>query len=63
MMPSFKKYLFTGLLAISTGVGGALLEASTDLVKKNFDSVLIGTRNTLEDWIFPLPRDALLAST
>lgn len=59
-MPSLKKHLPSGLLALSAAIGGALLEASTDLIKKNFESALIGTRNTLEDWASPLPREAVI---
>lgn len=59
-MPSLKKYLVSSLLALSTAVGGALLEASTDLLKKNFEPALISTRNTFEDWLSPLPAKALI---
>ncbi|MFJ2379474.1 hypothetical protein K1T36_19685 [Pseudomonas protegens] len=59
-MPSLRKYLSSGLLAVSAAVGGALLEASTDLLKKNFEPALISTRNTLEDWASPLPNNALI---
>lgn len=59
-MTSLKKHLSSGLLVLSAAVGGALLEASTDLIKKNFESVLINTRNTLEDWTSPLPRETVI---
>lgn len=59
-MPSLKKHLSSGLLALSAAVGGALLEASTDLFKKNFEPALVSTRNTFEDWLSPLPAKALI---
>lgn len=59
-MPSLKKYLSSSLLAVAAAVGGALLEASTDLIKTNFEPALLATRNLLEDWFLPLPHDALL---
>ncbi|WP_434728610.1 hypothetical protein [Pseudomonas soli] len=59
-MPSLKKHLVSSLLALSAAVGGALLEASTDLLKKNFEPALISTRNTFEDWLSPLPAKALI---
>lgn len=62
-MPTFKKYLSSGLLAAVAAIGGALLEASTDLIKKNFEPALASSRNMLEDWFSPLPRDALIGIT
>lgn len=62
-MPSLKKHLSSGLLALSAAVGGALLEASTDLLKKNFELAMVSTRNTFEDWLSPLPHDALIGIT
>lgn len=59
-MTSLKKYFSIGLLAGSAAAGGALLEASTDLIKKNFKPTLISARNTLEDWVSPLPREAVI---
>ena len=59
-MPSFKKYLSSGLLAAVAAIGGALLEASTDLLKRNFEPALVSTRNTLEDWTFPLPSEVVI---
>jgi len=55
-----KKYLSKGLIAVIAGVGGACLEATTDIIKKNFEPALISARNTFEDRISPLPADALI---
>ncbi|MFL1553196.1 hypothetical protein ACI77I_29675 [Pseudomonas sp. D47] len=57
-MPSLKKYLSKGLIALIAAVGGAFLESTTDIIKKNFEPALIGVRNTYEDWTSPLPEDA-----
>lgn len=35
-MPSLKKYFSKGLIAVIAAVGGACLEATTDIIKKNF---------------------------
>jgi len=59
-MPLLKKYLSSGLLMVSAAIGGALLEASTDLIKKNFEPTLISARNALEDWSYPLPSEAVI---
>lgn len=62
-MISLKKKLSKGLIAVVAAVGGACLESTTDIIKKNFEPVLIGTRNTFEDWLDPLPSDALIGIT
>lgn len=59
-MPTLKKYLSSGLLATVAAIGGALLEASTNLLKENFEPTLLIVRNALEDWSFPLPKDAVI---
>ncbi|PXX51836.1 hypothetical protein SAMN05660489_06264 [Pseudomonas sp. LAMO17WK12:I10] len=59
-MLSLRKPISKVLIAVIATVGGAFLEASTDLIKKNFEPALVGTRNSLEDWFSPLPHDALL---
>lgn len=40
--------------------GGACLEASTDLIKNNFEPALMATRNFFEDQFSPIPDGALL---
>lgn len=62
-MISLKKNLSKGLIAVIAAVGGACLEATTDIIKKNFELALIGTRNTFEDWSSPIPADALIGIT
>lgn len=59
-MISFKKNLSKGLIAAIAGVGGACLEATTDIIKKYFEPALISARNTFEYRISPLPADALI---
>lgn len=57
---SLKKTISKGFIAIIVAVGGACLEASTDLIKNNFEPALVATRNFFEDQFSPLPDDALL---
>ncbi|WP_214510570.1 hypothetical protein [Pseudomonas brassicacearum] len=59
-MTVFKMHISKGLIAIIAAIGGAGLEATTDLVKKNFEPALMSVRNTVEDWLAPLPSDALI---
>jgi hypothetical protein len=59
-MTVFKTHLSKGLIAILAAVGGAGLEATTDLVKKNFEPALVSARNAVEDWLAPLPPEALI---
>jgi hypothetical protein len=54
-----KKLLAKGLVAIFVAVGGACLETSTDLIKKNFQPVLVSSINYFEDKFFPIPENAL----
>ncbi len=55
-----KKTISKGLIAIIVAAGGACLEASTDLIKNNFEPALMATRNFFEDQFFPIPDGALL---
>ncbi|MCP1507234.1 hypothetical protein J2Y83_003208 [Pseudomonas marginalis] len=59
-MPSLKKYFSKGLIAVIAAVGGACLEATTDIIKKNFEPALVSARNSLEDRFSPLPENALI---
>ncbi|WNK06511.1 hypothetical protein RMO93_25450 (plasmid) [Escherichia coli] len=54
------KIISKGLIAIIVAAAGACLEASTDLIKNNFESALMATRNFFEDQFFPIPDGALL---
>ena len=55
-----KKWITKGLIAILLAVGGACLEASSDLIKNNFEPTLVSVRNFLEDRLFPVPDSALI---
>lgn len=55
-----KKTISKGLIAIIMAAGGACLEASTDLIKNNFEPALMATRNFFEDQFSPIPDGALL---
>lgn len=55
-----KKWIAKGFIAIILAVGGACLEASSDLIKNNFEPVLVSARNFLEDRLFPIPSSALI---
>ncbi|EIH97701.1 hypothetical protein DEN96_26625 [Escherichia coli] len=55
-----KKSISKGLIAVIVAAGGACLEASTDLIKNNFEPALMATRNFFEDQFFPIPDGALL---
>lgn len=57
---SLKTPIAKGLFAILVAVGGACLEASTDLIKNNFEPALVALRNVSEDLFSPLPERALL---
>ena len=57
---AFKKWIAKGFIAIILAVGGASLEASSDLIKNNFEPALVSARNFLEDQLFPIPRSALI---
>lgn len=57
---SLKKTLTRGLITIFIAVGGACLEASTDMIKKNFQPALISARNYFEDKLSPIPENALI---
>ncbi|WP_218568299.1 hypothetical protein [Pseudomonas sp. Larv2_ips] len=59
-MPSLKKYLSKGIIAVIAAVGGACLEATTDIVKKNFEPAIISVRNSFEDRFSPLQENALI---
>jgi len=59
-MLSLKKNLSKGLIALIATVGGACLEATTDIIKKNFEPALVSARNAFEDRFSPLPTDALI---
>ena len=59
-MPSLTKKLSKGFIVLIAAIGGACLEATTDIIKKNFEPALISARNTFEDWTSPLPSDALI---
>lgn len=53
-----KKWIAKGFIAIILAVGGACLEASSDLIKNNFEPVLVSARNFLEDRLSPIPSSA-----
>ncbi|MGD8163421.1 hypothetical protein [Pantoea sp. FN0307] len=55
-----KKWIAKGFIAIILAVGGACLEASSDLIKNNFELVLVSARNFLEDRLSPIPSSALI---
>lgn len=55
-----KKWIAKGFIAIILAVGGACLEASSDLIKNNFEPVLVSARNFLEDRLSPIPSSALI---
>ncbi len=55
-----KKSISKGLIAVIVAAGGVCLEASTDLIKNNFEPALMATRNFFEDQFFPIPDGALL---
>ncbi|MBS4086657.1 MULTISPECIES: hypothetical protein [Pseudomonas] len=59
-MPALKKNLSKSLIAVIASVGGACLEATTDIIKKNFEPALISVRNNFEDRLSPLPENALI---
>lgn len=59
-MPSIKKHISKGLIAVIAAVGGGCLEATTDLIKQNFGHALAEVRNVYEDHFSPLPTDASL---
>lgn len=55
-----KKWIAKGFIAIILAVGGACLEASSDIIKNNFEPVLVSARNLLEDRLSPIPSSALI---
>lgn len=55
-----KKWIAKGFIAIILAVGGACLEASSDIIKNNFEPVLVSARNFLEDRLSPIPSSALI---
>ncbi|CAM7725864.1 MAG: hypothetical protein E6265_10210 [Enterobacteriaceae bacterium] len=55
-----KKWIAKGFIAILLAAGGACLEASSDLIKDNFEPVLVSARNFLEDRLSPIPGSALI---
>ena len=55
-----KKWIAKGFIAIILALGGACLEASSDLIKNNFEPVLVSARNFLEDRLSPIPSSALI---
>lgn len=57
---SLKKTISKGIIAIIVAAGGACLEASTDLIKNNFEPALMATRNFFEDQFSPIPDGAQL---
>lgn len=57
---AFNKWIAKSFIAIILAVGGASLEASSDLIKNNFEPALVSARNFLEDRLFPIPRSALV---
>lgn len=57
-MTSFKKNLTKGIIAVIATIGGAYLEATTDIIKKNFEPALINARNSFEDRFSPLSDSA-----
>ena len=57
-MTSFTKNLTKGIIAVIATIGGACLEATTDIIKKNFEPTLINTRNSFEDHFLPLSDSA-----
>ncbi len=59
-MPALKKNLSKSLIAVIASDGGACLEATTDIIKKNFEPALISVRNNFEDRLSPLPENALI---
>lgn len=59
-MLSLKKYLSRGFIAVTIAVGGACLEATTDIIKKNFEPALLSARNSFEDRFSPLPDSVLI---
>lgn len=59
-MSVLKTHFSKGLIAIIAAVCGGAVEATTDLIKKNFEPALVNARNTVEDWLAPLPSGALI---
>jgi hypothetical protein len=57
---SLKNSIAKGLFAILVAIGGACLEASTDLIKNNFEPALVAVRNISEDLFSPLTDNALI---
>ena len=55
-----KKWIAKGFIAIILAVGGACLEASSNIIKNNFEPVLVSARNFLEDRLSPIPSSALI---
>lgn len=41
-------------------IGGGLMEASTDLIKNNFEPTLVSARNFFEDKLSPIPDSAII---
>ncbi|WLG49086.1 hypothetical protein [Pseudomonas sp. FP1742] len=62
-MLTLKKKVLKALAMALAAIGGAFLEATTDVMKKNFEPALISARNAIEDWTSPLPDDALIGIT
>ncbi|TBU79353.1 hypothetical protein DNK06_13160 [Pseudomonas daroniae] len=55
-----QKNLSKGVIALAAAIGGACLEATTDILKKNVEPALLEAKYSLEDWWSPLAPDALL---
>lgn len=60
---NIKRNLLRVLAVIVAAVSGACLEATTDVIKKNFEPALISARNAFEDWAYPLPSNAIIGLT
>lgn len=48
------------IITIIIAICGALLEASTDLIKNHFEPALVSTRNFFEDKLSPIPESAVI---
>jgi len=57
---NIKRNALKVLTVTVAAVSGACLEATTDVIKKNFEPALIGARNAFEDWAYPLPSNAMI---
>lgn len=59
-MLSVKKNVLRILITAIAAVSGACLEATTDMIKKNFEPALKTARNSFEDRLSPIPETALI---